>query len=164
VWVLLRTLIPTSRAAFLISVFLYCDREASIMRKPCPTRGCCTVGKENIYICAYLYGKFTVFHVRALYDTKTLITNKCTKSFIINRNALLHVSTLLGHLQGEFFCYRCTKVALYSWVRMCCWLCTVAVNSLWSRPAGPARREYTPPNTPQYTASSTFSLNCKVQP
>jgi hypothetical protein len=34
--------------------------------------------------------------------------------FIINRNTLLHVSTLLGHLQGELFCYRNTKVALYS--------------------------------------------------
>jgi hypothetical protein len=47
------------------------------------------------------------------------------ESFIINRNTLLHVSTLLRHLQGELFCYRYTKVALYSWVRMCCWLCTV---------------------------------------
>jgi hypothetical protein len=36
------------------------------------------------------------------------------ETFIINRNTLLHVSTLLGHLQGEFFCYRNTKVALYS--------------------------------------------------
>jgi hypothetical protein len=35
--------------------------------------------------------------------TKTLINNKCTKSFMINRNTLLHVSTLLGHLQGELF-------------------------------------------------------------
>jgi hypothetical protein len=25
------------------------------------------------------------------------------ESLIINRNTLLHVSTLLGHLQGEFF-------------------------------------------------------------
>jgi hypothetical protein len=45
-----------------------------------------------------------VFHVRALYYTKTLITNKCTKRvFIINRTTVLHVSTLLGHLQGELF-------------------------------------------------------------
>jgi hypothetical protein len=36
------------------------------------------------------------------------------ESFIINRNTLLHVSTLLGHLQGELFCYLYTKVALYS--------------------------------------------------
>jgi hypothetical protein len=36
------------------------------------------------------------------------------ESFITNRNTLLHVSTLLGHLQGELFRYRYTKVALYS--------------------------------------------------
>jgi hypothetical protein len=36
------------------------------------------------------------------------------ESFIINRNTFLHVSTLLDHLQGELFCYRYTKVALYS--------------------------------------------------
>jgi hypothetical protein len=48
--------------------------------------------------------EFNVFHVRALYYTKTLMTNKMHKeSFIINRNTLLHVSTLLGHLQGELF-------------------------------------------------------------
>jgi hypothetical protein len=32
------------------------------------------------------------------------------ESFIINRNTLLHVSTLLGHLQEEFFCYRYTRL------------------------------------------------------
>jgi hypothetical protein len=32
---------------------------------------------------------------------KTLNTNKCTKSFFVNYNTLLHVSTLLGHPQGE---------------------------------------------------------------
>jgi hypothetical protein len=36
------------------------------------------------------------------------------EGFIINRNTLQHVSTLLGHLQGELFCYGYTKVALYS--------------------------------------------------
>jgi hypothetical protein len=36
------------------------------------------------------------------------------ESFIINRNTLLYVSNLLGHLQGELFCYRYTKVALCS--------------------------------------------------
>jgi hypothetical protein len=46
--------------------------------------------------------RFNVFHVRALYYTKTLITNKMHKeSFVINCHTLLHVSTLLGHLQGE---------------------------------------------------------------
>jgi hypothetical protein len=38
------------------------------------------------------------------------------KSFIINCNTFLHVSTLLGDLQGELFCYRYTKFALYSCV------------------------------------------------
>jgi hypothetical protein len=33
------------------------------------------------------------------------------ESFIFNRNTLLHVSTLLGYLQGELF-YRYTKFAL----------------------------------------------------
>jgi hypothetical protein len=32
------------------------------------------------------------------------------------------------------------------------------------RPAGPDRRELTPPKTTQYTVNSTFSLNYKVQP
>jgi hypothetical protein len=36
------------------------------------------------------------------------------ESFIINRNTLLHVSTLLGHLQGELFYYHYTKFPLYS--------------------------------------------------
>jgi hypothetical protein len=36
------------------------------------------------------------------------------ESFIINRNTLVHVSTLLGHLQGELFRYRYTRVAIYS--------------------------------------------------
>jgi hypothetical protein len=54
------------------------------------------------------------------------------EGFIINRNTLLHVSTLLGHLQGELFCYRYTKVALYSWVRMCCWLCTALFLEAWT--------------------------------
>jgi hypothetical protein len=36
------------------------------------------------------------------------------ESFIINRNTLLHVSTLLGHLQGEHFCYPYTKIAHFT--------------------------------------------------
>jgi hypothetical protein len=36
------------------------------------------------------------------------------ESLIINRNTLLHVSTLFDHLQGELFCYRYSKVAFYS--------------------------------------------------
>jgi hypothetical protein len=37
---------------------------------------------------------------------KPINTNECTKSFFVNYNTLQHVSTLLGHLQGETF--RCT--------------------------------------------------------
>jgi hypothetical protein len=43
-----------------------------------------------------------VFHVRALYRTKNTNHQQMHKeNFIINRNTVLHVSTLLGHLQGE---------------------------------------------------------------
>jgi hypothetical protein len=42
---------------------------------------------------------------------KTLNTNECTKSFFVNYNTLLHVSTLLGHLQGETF--RCHYTRLH---------------------------------------------------
>jgi hypothetical protein len=41
---------------------------------------------------------------------ETLITNKCTKSSFINCNTLLHVSTLLGHLKGETFRCRYTRL------------------------------------------------------
>jgi hypothetical protein len=64
------------------------------------------------------------------------------ESFIINRNTLLHVSTLLGHLQGELFCYRYTAVPA-------------------CRP-GPQRVHTS--KTTQYTVNSTFSLNYKMQP
>jgi hypothetical protein len=63
---------------------------------------------------------FNVFHVRALYYTKkTLNTNKCTKSFfLVNYNTLLHVSTLLGRLQGETF--RCRYTMLHCTVQREC--------------------------------------------
>jgi hypothetical protein len=64
------------------------------------------------------------------------------ESFIINRNTLLHVSTLLGHLQGELFCYRSTKVALYTWVRMCCWLFTALFSEAWTLRSRPALRYF----------------------
>jgi hypothetical protein len=55
---------------------------------------------------------------------KTLITNKCTKSFFVNYNTLLHVSTLLGHLQGETFRCRYTRL-LYTVERECAVDCAV---------------------------------------
>jgi hypothetical protein len=38
---------------------------------------------------------------RTYHLQKTLITNKRTKHFFINCNTLLHVSPLMGHLQGD---------------------------------------------------------------
>jgi hypothetical protein len=77
------------------------------------------------------------------------------ESFIINRNALLHVSTLLGHLQGELFCYLYIKVALYSWVRMCCWLCTALFSEAWTI-CGPGLQAGTAESSRlQYTVHST---------
>jgi hypothetical protein len=47
---------------------------------------------------------FNVFHVRALYYIKNFKHQQMHKEFfLINYNTLLHVSTLLGHLQGETF-------------------------------------------------------------
>jgi hypothetical protein len=67
---------------------------------------------------------------------KTLNTNKCTKSFFVSYNTLLHVSTLLRHLQGETFCCRYTRLH-YTVERECAGAVHCAayggVNSLWSR-------------------------------
>jgi hypothetical protein len=83
------------------------------------------------------------------------------ESFIINRNTLLHVSTLLGHIQGELFVI--VTLRLHFTVE---WECAVyCVLEAWtlrrrSRHGG----EFTPPKTTQYTVNSTFSLDYKVQP
>jgi hypothetical protein len=53
----------------------------------------------KIWNFGYIWNKFNVFHVRALYYTINH-QQMHKESFIINRNTLLHVSTLLGHLQG----------------------------------------------------------------
>jgi hypothetical protein len=70
--------------------------------------------------------------VTTKYYTKTLIANKFTKRALSLIVTFLHVSTLLGHLQGEIFCYRYTKVALHSWGRMYCWLCTALFLEAWT--------------------------------
>jgi hypothetical protein len=84
-----------------------------------------------------------VFHVRALCHTKTLITNKCTKRVY---HQLLHTPTCFdpaGSSSGRTFRYRFTRVALYSWVRMCCWLCTALFLEAWSL-RGPGLRHILP--------------------
>jgi hypothetical protein len=64
-------------------------------------------------------GEFNVFRVRALYYTKkTSNADECTKSFFVSYNTFLHVSTLLGHLQGETFRYRYTRLH-YTVMREC---------------------------------------------
>jgi hypothetical protein len=64
------------------------------------------------------------------------------ESFMINCNTFLHVSTLLGHLQGEISVT--VILGLHFTVE---WECAVdCVLEAWARPAG------------------TFSLNSKVQP
>jgi hypothetical protein len=110
---------------------------------------------------------FNAFHVRALYHTKTLITNTCTKRVLSSIVTLLHVSTVLGHLQGELSVT--VTLGLHFIVEwecaVDCVLCTGGVNPPRSGPSsGPDRREFTPPKTTQYTVKSTFSLNCKVRP
>jgi hypothetical protein len=62
----------------------------------------CPVFVLGLYIrCKHMI-KFNVFHVCALYYTKNTNHQQMHKeSFIINCSTLLHVSTLLGHLQGE---------------------------------------------------------------
>jgi hypothetical protein len=68
---------------------------------------------------------FNVFHVRALYYTKTLITNECTKRILSSIVTHSYMFRPCWVIFRENFCYRYTMFALYSWVRMCCWLCTV---------------------------------------
>jgi hypothetical protein len=97
---------------------------------------------------------------------KILITNKCTKSFFIYCNTLLHVSTLLGHLQGELSVVVTLRLH-YTVEReraVDCVLCIGGVNSLWSRLYKPGPQTVHTSKTTQCTVNSTFPLNCMVQP
>jgi hypothetical protein len=111
---------------------------------------------------------FYVFHVRALYYTKTLITNKCTKRvvssivthsymfrpcWVIFRENFFVIVTLRLHFTVEWGC--AVDCVLEAWT-----VCGPGLHCT----AGPDRREFTPPKRTQYTANSTFSLNYKVQP
>jgi hypothetical protein len=72
------------------------------------------------------------------------------ESFIINRNTLLHVSTLLGHLQGERFVIFTPRLHfIVEWERAVDRvLCTGGVNLL-TTPPGRDRSKFTPPKTTQ---------------
>jgi hypothetical protein len=81
--------------------------------------------------------------------------------FFIKCKTLLHVSTLLGHLQGELF-VTVTLRLHFTVERECavdCVLCTGGVNCPRSSPAGRDRREFTPracrPGPQTIHASST---------
>jgi hypothetical protein len=93
------------------------------LNKPTKSNENFSTGSLGAEICNLVYGNKNTNHQQMQKE-----------SFIINRNTLLHVSTLLGCLQGELFCCRRN------------------------------RREFTPPKTTQYTVNSTFSLRYKVQP
>jgi hypothetical protein len=68
--------------------------------------------KFTLLLSSFVYGTDNITGQNYKKNTNHQQMHK--ESFIINRNTLLHFSTLLGHLQGELFCYRYTKVALYS--------------------------------------------------
>jgi hypothetical protein len=58
--------------------------------------------------------KFNVFHVRALYYTKTVVTKKCTKRVLTSIVTHSYMFRPCWVIFRENFCYRYTKVALYS--------------------------------------------------
>jgi hypothetical protein len=113
--------------------------------------------------------KFNVFHVRALYYTKTLITNKMHKeSFIINCNTHLHVSPLLGHLQTELFVIVTLRLHfIVEWEgTVDCVLCTGGVNSLQSQLAVQAgtteSSRLQKERSTQSTAHSHSTIKCNL--
>jgi hypothetical protein len=97
--------------------------------------------------------------------SKTLITNKCTESFIINCKTLLHVSTLLGHLQGELLVIVTLRLQF-----IVEWECAVDCvpryflrRELSAVPAcRPGSREFTPPVHSTVTAHSHSNIKCNL--
>jgi hypothetical protein len=74
------------------------------------------------------------------------------ESFIINCNTLLHVSTLLGHLQGEYFITVTLRLHfIVEWecavdfVLRCFWRREVSAVRAWTASSGPDSGEFTPP-------------------
>jgi hypothetical protein len=102
--------------------------------------------------------KFNVFHVRAPYYTKTLITNKCTKrvlSSIVTHSYIFRPCRVI--FRENFFVIVTPR--LHFIVE---WECAVdcVLRCFWRR-ALSARVHAA---STQYTVNSTFSLNYKVQP
>jgi hypothetical protein len=88
------------------------------------------------------------------------------ESFIINRNTLLHVSTLVGHLQGDLFVIVTGRCTLYLCENVLLTVyCVVfgGVYSLRSLPAGRDRSAFTPPvHSTQPTAHSHSTIKCNL--
>jgi hypothetical protein len=84
------------------------------------------------------------------------------ESFIINRNTFLHLSTLLGHLQGELFCYRYTKVARYSWGENVLLTVYCVVNSLRSESLRSESSRLQKQRSTQSTAHSHSNIKCNL--
>jgi hypothetical protein len=115
----------------------------------------------------YIHRRFNVFHVRALYHTKTLITNKCTKlvlssivahsymfrpCWVIFRENFFVIVTLRVHFMVEWEC------------AVDCVLCTGGVNSLRSGSARRNRRGFMPrkQRSTQSTAHSHSTIKCNL--
>jgi hypothetical protein len=101
-------------------------------------------------------------NINRCYNTKTLITNKCTKRVLSQIVTHSYMFGPTGSSSGRTFCYRYTKVALYSWVRMCCWLCTVGVNPLWSRLRSPESSRLRKQRSTQSTAHCHWTIKCNL--
>jgi hypothetical protein len=93
------------------------------------------------------------------------LTKKHKQSFIINRSTLLHVSTLLGHLQGErIFIVTLRSYYIVEWqCALGCVLCTAGVNSAVPacRPGTQSSRLQKQRST-QSTAHSHSTIRCNL--
>jgi hypothetical protein len=99
-----------------------------------------------------------------LFTKKKLIANKRTESVFINCNTL--TPTRLDPARsssGRTFCCRYTKVALYSWARMCCWLRT-ALYCICAVQAGTAESSrLQKQRSTQSTAHSRWTIKCYLR-
>jgi hypothetical protein len=102
---------------------------------------------------------------RSLYKKNTNHQQMHKESFIINRNTLLHVSTLLGHLQGTFLLslhLGCTSQLRENVLLIVYCVVFGGVNSLrsWHRPVPGPHRVH--PSSTQSTAHSHSAIKCNL--
>jgi hypothetical protein len=82
------------------------------------------------------------------------------ESFIINCNTLLHVSTPLGHLQGELFVI--VTLRLHFIVECVCGVVCVLVGCSRWRAGGPPPLSTPPVHGTQLTAHSHSTIKCNL--